>query len=118
MPLLTQEKAIKEYYETIKDKYPHLSFDDVQGICKTPGAFIKECIRGNHYPTVLVKYIGKFRVFGSKLKAQIKNEKAYLERGIITQEVHDERVDRYQKHLKALEDEKDNDDCEGEETTD
>ena len=119
MPLLTQDKAIKEYYETIKERYPNLSFDDVYNICKTPGAFIKECIRSVHLATVMVKHLGKFRVFGSKLKTQIRSEKIYLEKGIITQEQYNEKVTRFERHLKYLEDEKrDNDDCDTEETTD
>lgn len=110
MPLLTQEKAIKEYYESIKGKFPNLSFDEVQGICKAPGNFIKEVIRGVHLATVMVKHLGKFRVFRSRLIKQVKKEEIFFKKGITTEQEYTERVTRYKNHIKLLEDEYEKDD--------
>lgn len=116
MPLLTQEKAIKEYFEQVQHKYPGVSFDRFAEACKAPGNFIKHCIKGATLPLILVKHLGKFRVFKSKIKDKINDEEAYFKKGITTKEVYESRVNFYKEYLtelNRLQDEETNDDSEG-----
>lgn len=120
MPLLTQEKAIKEYFEQVKEKYPGIDFERFAEICKTPGNFIKECIRGEGFPRILVKHIGKFRVFKGKIKKQLENEEAFYKRGITTEEYYIDKKNKLTSYLNILtqEDEKANGSTNREETID
>lgn len=118
MPLLTQDKAIKEYYEEVKHKYPDVDFERFEAICKAPMNFIKQCIRSGKLPKILVKHLGKFRVFPSKIKDQLKSEERFFQKGITDEAYYNEKKEFYTNYLKALEDEReDNDDTEGAETT-
>ena len=119
MPLLTQEKAIKEYYEEVKHKYPDIDFERFEAICKAPMQFIKFCIKAGHLPKILVKHLGKFRVFPSKIKDQLKSEQRFFEKGITDEAYYQQKKTFYEQYLKDLENEReDNDDTEGAETCD
>lgn len=83
MPLLENEKAVEQYYEQEKHKYPDMPYEQFKEICRFPAQFFKECIRGNRLPRILVKHLGKFRVFPSKLKNEIAKYKKFFEKGII-----------------------------------
>lgn len=114
MPLLTQEKAIKEYFEEVKHKYPDVDFDRFEAICKAPMQFVKFIIKSGKLPKILVKHLGKFRVFPSRIKDQLKSEQRFFEKGITDEAYYNERKQFYEAYLKELENEKkDTDDSEG-----
>lgn len=71
MPHLTQERAIKEYWEKVKDQYPDIDFTTFTKICKHPFEYIKKSIRKDHLPIILIKYLGKFRPFAPMIQRQL-----------------------------------------------
>lgn len=102
MSILEHEDAIKEYYEQVKDKYPNIDFEKFRKICKSPFEFIKKCIRSNDMPKIMIKYIGKFRIFPGRIKKALKSNDLYLEREIITPEYHQEKKGIYENYLNDL----------------
>jgi nucleoid DNA-binding protein len=57
---------IEEYYESIKDKYPHLSYSDVEHICRSYFKVLKEEMTKGTLKTVRFKYFGTFNVYRSR----------------------------------------------------
>ena|SRR5687767_6538809 len=102
MALYTQERAIKEYYETIKDQHPDLNFEQVSEICKAPFIFFKKCIQSGELPRIYVKYFGKFMVFKRKLLFQKKLDGLQMERGRIDPDRYENNMKFYQQYLKDL----------------
>lgn len=112
MPLLDNERAVKEYYDEVKDRYPDIDFERFRTICRSPFIFFRNLIRDGDLPKILIKHLGKLRVFPAKVKEQIKKEKFFCERGIIDIEERDRRLNFLETNLiKIYEDlEKDKDD--------
>lgn len=102
MPTLEHEKAIKQYYEEVKEKYPDLDYDKFREICRTPFEYIKKVIMGGMLPKILVKHLGKFRTFPTRVKERIKSNKVYFEKGFIEKEQYEAENLRLTNHLKDL----------------
>lgn len=102
MALLENEKLFKEFHSSIRDKYPELTYAQVEAIVKAPFRYIKTMMERDDMPTILVKYLGKFRVFSSKIKTLINQNDKSLKFGSITPEVHQERNEKYQSRLKEV----------------
>lgn len=105
MALYTQDRAIKEYYETIKDQYPDLSFDQISEICKAPFIFFKKCIQSGELPRIYIKYIGKLIVRRTRILKQKKIEESKHARGWIDPERYENNMKFYDYYLKELENE-------------
>ena len=101
MPLLESNDLIRQYYETIKDKYG-LTFDQVERICKAPFWYIKEQMETGILPLILVKYLGKFRVHPTTIYRLINLNNDRLKRETITPKQHLERETRYNEILNQL----------------
>ena len=102
MPILEQEKAIKQYYEEVKDKYPDIDFNRFREACRFPFEYIKKVIMGGMLPIIMVKHLGKFRTFPGKVKDRIRANKVYYEKGIIDEETFTKEDTRLTNHLKDL----------------
>lgn len=63
MNKLDNQDLIKEYYESIKDKYPNLTFDQLKEAVSTPFEMLKEEIKSGDFKTVRLKYLGTFLVY-------------------------------------------------------
>jgi hypothetical protein len=92
---------IEEYYKTVKDKYPDLSFEKFAIICKAPFIFFKKAIESPDFPLIHVKYFCKFVVWPGNAKKIIELMKIFLRSGRLTQEQFDDRT----RDLKAYVDE-------------
>jgi len=96
--LIEQDRAIELYWNQVKANYPDMNYEDFYFICKYPSRFIKACIRNTEFlPIIHIKYLGKFRIYPSKLKKFLVEEVEMLQKGILTQE----EFDHNQKFLKA-----------------
>lgn len=119
MPLLTQEKMIKEYYDEVKDKFSDVNFERFESICKSPMNFVKQMIKCGELPLILIKHIGKFRVFKGKIKRELASQERFFNKGIITEDIYTERKKFFKKYLNDLTYETETtDDIEGTETID
>ena len=102
MALLTHEKAIQEYYNQVKDKYPDVDFIRFRIICRSPFEFIKSVIKSTRMAVIMVKHLGKFIPNPREIRNQIRGEKVFLEKGISTQEQHDFKINYLSNYLKDL----------------
>jgi len=57
---------IENFYETIKNKYPDLTLDDVGRICSSPFHFANRAITSALLPIIRFKYLGVFSVKRNK----------------------------------------------------
>lgn len=102
MPLLENDVLVRGYFDTIKDKYPNLTKDQIEAIIKHPFRYIKSQLEKPSMPTVLIKYFGKFTVFPGKLRTLIKENDTKFRFNQISLEVYKERNETYSKKLKEL----------------
>lgn len=78
MPLLENDRAIKEYFNQVKEQYSTIDFDTFSRVCKAPFNFVKESIRSGNIPIIMFKYFGKFRINKGRLTNGLDtNEKVY-----------------------------------------
>jgi len=105
MPILTQDQAIEQYYESVKDQYPDIDFQTFSTMCRTPSEFIKHCIRQDNIPIIHVKYLGKIRTYRTRLKRIIYIYTKRVALNKDTPEIRQAYIDtidylcRYMKHL-------------------
>lgn len=102
MPYIDTEKLIKQYWKTVKDKYPNISFLQFEKICKAPFWYFKSQMEKEETPIIHIKYFGKFVVFSQNIRKRIKENDVRLKKGKITQEVWKERDDNLQRKLKEV----------------
>jgi len=106
MPLLSQETVIKEYFSQVRDQYPDLDYERFEEVCRSPFLFIKECIRSGALPVILVKYLGKFRVFSSSVAKLKRITKVYFDRGFMDEVEYENKIDFLDRYAARLEKEK------------
>ncbi len=102
MPNLDHTKAIQLYWQEVKEKYPHLSFDRFELICKSPFLAIRHWIRRGDFPIIMLKYMGKFKVTKPKVKVAIRINKLKFDQGHKTEEqykFHKEFLDNYLEQM-------------------
>ena len=99
MPLYTQERTIREYWEKVHEKYPNVNFNQFEEVCKAPMNFIIQCMRAKDLPTILVKFLGKFQAFKPRVLQELNMQKRYLSSGTITQEQFDDQAAHFQTYL-------------------
>lgn len=102
MPSIDTDQLIKEYWQTVKDKYPRISFEQFERICKAPFWFFKSQIEKPETPTIHVKYFGKFVVFSQYVERLIEKNNIKREKGIITEEEYQIRNTNLLKKLKEV----------------
>lgn len=102
MPLIELDTIIKEYAETIKDKYPDLSYEQIEAICKAPFWFTKSQIERSDMPVVHIKFFGKFRVFKGHIQKKIIVNDKSLEKNSISLEEHTAVDSFLKKKLKEV----------------
>jgi nucleoid DNA-binding protein len=71
MKILHQD-LIREYYASIKEKYPHLTQEQVNEICSAPFKQARKGIESGDFPTIRLKYFGTFVVYNKKVEALLK----------------------------------------------
>lgn len=94
------DKLIKEFYTSIKEKYPDLTLDEVEVMCKQFFYYIRSCMQDDSMPLIHIKYLGKFIVYPGKVRTLLKNQITALNRGTITQEQFEERSKTFINYLK------------------
>ena len=80
------EKLIKGYHETIKDKYPDLTLDELTVMCKAPFKFLKQSWKNLLLPTIRFMYFGTFVVYKGRNAFIDRSLDRGLSMGTMTQE--------------------------------
>src|ERR1044072_3707488 len=105
MGLISRDQLVKEYYQTIKDKYPHLSPEQVKQICFLPFDGVYEWLKKGLYPRIFIGYLGKIIPNERKVMNRIaKLEAAYLKRkpdSILTDELYQQKKKEYEELLEG-----------------
>jgi hypothetical protein len=112
MALLEHSKAIREYYNQVKDQYPELDHYQFERVCRAPWNYFKASMKEDGMPRICIKYLGK--IFPSM--SNIKKILGKLERckSRLPQEYYDQRKEHLTNTLIRLQNEKeDHDDPEG-----
>lgn len=114
MPLLDQNRGIKEYYDEIKDIYPQFTLSQISDMCKAMGEFIKFKMREGTLPFFHIKYLGKFIVKKNKVIGKLKIEHlAFHNNKSINEEYYNNNrafLTEYLKILKEKDESKEYDD--------
>lgn len=80
---LHSRELIKQYFLTIREKHPNLSFSDVEQMCKTPFHFLSKVMEKGLAGSMRLKYLGIFVVHYRKAKTSLKNIDKAFEDGYI-----------------------------------
>lgn len=59
---------ILEFYRSIKDQFPTLSYEHVEKICLSPFVVLKRVFDEGTLQNIKIKHIGKFKINPSRLK--------------------------------------------------
>jgi hypothetical protein len=101
--VIEHEDMIKQYYEKVKDQYPHLSYQQFANICKAPFQFVKEGIRSGTYPRINLKYMGKFEPRKGRLKQHLIRIGIYEANGSMSKEDYEIKSAQMKKAIADLE---------------
>jgi hypothetical protein len=93
------EKTIEDYFKTISNKYSTLSLSDVENICKAPFYYIRKCMEQNDFPTIHIKYLGKFLVYKGKAKQMLQYITESFNKGEISKVDFDKSASNLKKYL-------------------
>ena len=77
---------IQQYYESIRDKYPELSYVQIEEVCRHPFTFVKEKMKQPNLPEVRLKYFGVFRVKMLRVNDRFAENEKMFSLGRITEE--------------------------------
>lgn len=103
MPLLSTETIIKQYYEKVKDKYPTITYEIFEAICKAPFQFFNKCLAREDLPTVHIRGLGRFVVLPFTVKELIKRNDKKLRFKDIDEELHAKNKTRLENLLSEIE---------------
>ena len=90
--VLEHNECINLYYEEVKERYPHLSQEDFEEICRTPAIFIKRVLREGNLQDINIKYVGKLYVNERRLKDHINNLEKFYAAGNIDEEYYNKNI--------------------------
>lgn len=100
---MVANKLIQDFYdEHIKKEYPDITEKEAELICTAPFKMLKEVISSGTMKDVRFKFLGIFKIEERKVKYTRKNLQVLLEKGAITEEYLEKRIeilDRYEKRL-------------------
>lgn len=98
--IITADKLVSDYYNQVKDKYPEISFERFEKICKLPFYYIRKKIGNMSFPLIHIKYLGKFLVYPGKVEAYLRGFKTKLDKKEMTKEEFDDSTKPLSDFLK------------------
>jgi nucleoid DNA-binding protein len=104
MNKIENQDLIKEYYESIKDKYPNLTFDQLKEAVSTPFEMLKEEMASGELKTVRLKYLGTFLVYPKRVKAWLEHLKQRFKLNKVDRREYFETKSMIEKFLENEED--------------
>lgn len=79
---------IIEYYESIKDDYPHLTFADIERVCRNNFRVIKSEMKNGTLRTIRLRYFGTFVVFRGRALGMLRKTEKMQKQGKVTEETY------------------------------
>ncbi len=78
------DNLIKDYHTQVKDKFPEISFEQFEKICKAPFYYIKKKMEDVNFPLIHIKFLGKFLVYSGKVKSLLNTFEKANEKGMMS----------------------------------
>lgn len=72
---LENPELMSEYFESIKEKYPDLTLEQVKEICPAPFEFLRKEIESGELPVIRLKYFGTFLVYEKRARSILERMK-------------------------------------------
>jgi hypothetical protein len=88
----TSSKYIEDYYERVKDQYPHINIESFKEICRAPFILVKKEMERGTLKNIRIKYFAEFRVFPGRVKGAITSLEERFTNGKIDKESYDEYI--------------------------
>lgn len=63
---LENQELVQKFYEENKEKYGHLTFQQVKECCVTPYLYTRKEIESGRLPVIRLKYFGTFLVYNKR----------------------------------------------------
>lgn len=86
------DNTIFDFAETIKEKYPHLTPDQIYAICRSPFKLVASQMKAGTLTDIRIKYLGSFCVFPGRVTGLLNVMKKKFSEGKITKDY----LDQYQ----------------------
>jgi hypothetical protein len=102
---LLHPDLVQEYFEYIKDTYPHLSLDEVNKVCSAPFLEVRKGIESGEFPTTRLKFFGTFVVYPKKVEYYLKVYEKMFKEHRITLVNYFKKKEQFEKFLKRKENE-------------
>lgn len=83
MPRIDSPSLLKEFYELNKDKYPHISLEQMKEVCSTQYLYVREQIKSGELPVIRLKYFGTFIVYQGRAEGMLRVLKEGFKRLLI-----------------------------------
>lgn len=83
---LSSQELVEEFYESIKEEYPDLTFEQVKDVCYGPWRYLRTEMEAGHLPVVRFKYFGKFLVNEGTAKGKLRELEEDYKAGKFTDE--------------------------------
>lgn len=77
---MPRNNLIIKFFEEIRDKYPHLSFDQINEACLFPYMYFKRRMSDDDIPDIRIKYLGSWQVYSKPILSKIKKIEDKFER--------------------------------------
>jgi hypothetical protein len=100
--MIDVKDLIQEYFEKVGGKY-NISFERFNAICRAPFMFFRKQMEAPDFPTIHVKYFGKFTVFPGSAKNMLRFLEYKKGKGELTEEQFDERTVNLKAYIHDLE---------------
>ena len=92
-------KVIKEFYESVQDDYPHLTYKDFERVCVAPFIHLRKSIRYDELIDIRYLNFGIFMVKPRRVIYYFNTGKRSYESGRITRKMWYERLVMYIKRI-------------------
>lgn len=102
---LLHPDLVHEYYEYVKQTYPHLTLEQINQICSAPFIEARKGIESGEFPTTRLKFFGTFVVYPKRAEYYLKVYEKMFKEHRITPVNYFKKKEQFEKFLKRKEDE-------------
>src|SRR4051812_41464938 len=99
---LQTKQVIVDLWKLERNNYPGMSYYEFAQICKTPVAYIKECMESPELPVLRIRYFGIFEVYTGKVENILRRLDNRFNRKRIGQEKYNKLKLYYEDLLEKL----------------
>ena len=102
-------ELIASYFESVKDKYPELSYENIRDIIIHPWNYIRDSMEDGMFHKIRIKYFGVLYVPPGRAKRLLEEAKYRFDKKYITPKQYFKIKSNIEKYLKDFENESNED---------